>query len=315
MSLQRRADDTPDLQVKQTFAQIAGEGNLFAGNKDNLQVVYSNIAGQENPLHVNNWRAIVNYAGSTTMIEPLKAYNDYRLFYYFAPMQALTDPLYLPEGESLLEDNDPDAYQGLDPTPTLGDTYSKISIKMFNRINDIYRNSFEGIPFIRLGYADMNFILAEAAERGWIDNPAKTYYEEGIRASFNFVRATVPDELIYTQGIYITDEYIDSYIRSEQVSYKTSGSSDERIRQIYTQSYFASFLHLQWDAYLEYRRTKYPEFPVNPETNQNDQTDKIPMRWLYPQGEINYNKEQMDIALQRQWSGIDNINNLMWILQ
>ena len=55
----------------------------------------------------------------------------------------------------------------------------------------------------------MNFVLAEAAERGWISGSARTYYERGIRASFDFVRSTVPSE--YNQGMNITDDYIDQY--------------------------------------------------------------------------------------------------------
>ena len=81
------------------------------------------------------------------------------------------------------------------------------------------------------------------------------------------------------------------------------------------QAYLASFFHLQWESYFEYRRTENPDLPINPETNLNEVRDKIPMRWLYPQNEINYNKQQMDIALQNQWNGVDNINNIMWIIK
>lgn len=315
MSLQKRTEDTPDLQIKQKFAQIVKESPLFESNADNLQIVFANKNGQENPMHVTKWRAMETYPGSETLINPLKQYKDYRLFYYFAPIQALTDPLYLPKGETLLKRNDWNAYIGLDPTAPISETAVKVSSKMYNRTNDIYRTNFVGVPVIRLGYADMNFVLAEAVERGWINGSAKEYYEKGIRASFDFVKSTVPDEEIYTQGMAITDEYIYEYLNGPDVSYKSNGSINDRLKQIWMQAYLASFFHLQWESYFEYRRTENPDLPINPETNLNEVRDKIPMRWLYPQNEINYNKQQMDIALQNQWNGVDNINNIMWIIK
>ena len=36
---------------------------------------------------------------------------------------------------------------------------------MHSRPNDVYRLSYVGVPCIRLGYADMNFLLAEAVEK------------------------------------------------------------------------------------------------------------------------------------------------------
>lgn len=43
--------------------------------------------------------------------------------------------------------------------------------------------------------------------------------------------------------------------------------------------------------------------------------DKIPMRYMYSDSESNFNKEQLNLALQRQWGGTDDVNNLMWILK
>lgn len=313
MSLQRRADDTPELQVKETFAGIVADGILFTGNEDNLQVTYEDKDGQKNPLHASETRSVEVYAGTTTLIDPLKTYGDYRLFYYFSPMQALTDPLYLPEGGTLLDVSDWDAYRGVEAAGVFSTERGKIDTYMHCRPNEVYRLSYTGVPSIRLGYADMNFILAEAAERGWITGSAKAYYEEGIRASFRFVKATVPAE--YNHGREITDAYVDAYLAGPHVAYKEHGVAADRLQQIAMQAYLASYFHLAWDSYFEYRRTGYPQLPVNPETNLNDRKDRIPLRWLYPETEINYNKEQLLIALDRQWGGVDDSNNSMWILK
>ena len=313
MSLQKRAGDTPDLQVEESFARIVSGGVLFTGNADNLQVTYENKSGQKNPLRESYTKSIDIYAGTTTLIDTLKRYGDYRLFYYFSPMQAFTDPLYLPDGESLLQPGNWDAYRGVDAAGAFSTERSKIDKLMHCRPNEIYRLSEVGVPAIRLGYADMNFILAEAAERGWIAGPAKAYYEEGVRASFAFVKATVPPE--YNHGREITDAYVTDYLAGTEVAYRESGSVQDRLRQIWMQAYLASFFHLAWDSYFEYRRTGYPVLPVNPETNLNDKKDRIPVRWLYPEAETDYNKEQLSIALERQWGGVDETNEVMWVLR
>ncbi len=313
LALSKRADDTPNLLVKETFARIVGEGNLFGSNADNLQVSYSDKAGQQNPLHYTQTKSINVYAGTNVIVDPLKAYKDYRLFYYFDPMQAMTDPLYLPEGETLLERDDWNAYTGVDPSAPFNVEQKKITTYMHSRFNGVYRNSYIGVPSIRLGYSDMNFMLAEAAERGWISGSAKTYYEAGVRASFDFVRTTVPAE--YNNGVAITDGYIADYLASAPVTYKVNGTVAERMEQIWMQSYLASFFHLAWDSYYTYRRVGYPQLPVNSETNLNSSKNKIPVRWLYPEGEVNYNKEQLQIALERQWKGADDVNSVMWLLK
>lgn len=313
MSLQKRAEDTPELDVKAQFAKIVNEGNLFSGNDDNLQIVYSDLETNRNPLHKDYTRSIEVYAITTMLIDPLKEYRDHRLFYYSAPAQALTEPMHLPEGETLRRPDEWEAYRGVDVAGVFDVEKKKISLLLHSRPNNVYRLTFTGVPCIRLGYADMNFILAEAAERGWIPGTGKQYYEDGVRASFEFVRTTVP--AVHNNGVSITDEYIDAYLKGEKTAYKEGGTTPDRLKQIWMQSYLAGYFHMAGDAYFEFRRTGYPAYPINPDTNLNTQSDKIPMRWMYPNSENNYNKEELKAALERQWGGVDDVNNIMWILK
>ena len=70
-----------------------------------------------------------------------------------------------------------------------------------------------------------------------------------------------------------------------------------------------------FDAYYEYRRTGYPELPINPKTNRNTVKDKIPVRWMYSTWEYDFNRESVEEAVARQYGGLDDNNKLMWILQ
>jgi len=69
------------------------------------------------------------------------------------------------------------------------------------------------------------------------------------------------------------------------------------------------------DAYMDYRRTGYPEFPINPSTNQNEKTDRIPVRFMYPSSESSYNTDNLQKAIDNQFNGNDNVNEEMWILK
>ena len=55
---------------------------------------------------------------------------------------------------------------------------------------------------------------------------------------------------------------------------------------------------------------------LNPNSNMNptDNT-KFPTRWQYPQNEINYNTDNLNEAVQRQYNGSDDFNGIMWILK
>ena len=111
----------------------------------------------------------------------------------------------------------------------------------------------------------------------------------------------------------VDQDYIDNYFTGEAAFKSTS---DEQLKQIWTQRYILNFLQSDIGSYFEYRRTGFPEFPINESTSLND-NDKgaIPMRWLYPTSEASYNNENLTEALDRQYDGYDEINKLMWLLK
>ncbi len=70
-----------------------------------------------------------------------------------------------------------------------------------------------------------------------------------------------------------------------------------------------------WNSYYEFRRVGYPVLPVNELTNLNAVKAQLPRRWLYPAKELSNNRAQVEEAISRQFSGNDDVNELMWILQ
>ena len=80
------------------------------------------------------------------------------------------------------------------------------------------------------------------------------------------------------------------------------------------QKYIASYLQIPLDAFFNNRRSGLPVLPINPESNQNVPSDILPKRWMYPQGELDYNTENVKEAITRQYSS-DDANETMWILK
>lgn len=111
----------------------------------------------------------------------------------------------------------------------------------------------------------------------------------------------------------MTDAYMTSYVTSEKV--KLVGSMEQQLAQIVTQNYLATFLQAPYNAYFENRRTGYPTFPINPASNGNTPADKIPVRWLYPQKELDYNTENVKQAIASQFGGSDDVNLPIYILK
>ena len=69
--------------------------------------------------------------------------------------------------------------------------YAEVNLKAaagdVSKVNLRYSTDPTAEPHNLLSYAEVEFILAEASVRGWISSDAETHYENGIRASFEFL--------------------------------------------------------------------------------------------------------------------------------
>ena len=302
INLSKKTGDA-DLNVKKRFADLAASSDLMESNDDNLQLVYSNTDGQLYPLYQNDH--IQYLMISSTLTEPLKKFRDYRLFYYTAPAE-----YQLKNGKT---EDDWDAYMGIDPAAVQSENNVLHGEGKFSGVNNRYLQP-EGEPLMRISYMEQNFILAEAALRGWIGGDASAFYKKGIRASMEFIRDHTADKKEFHHGHPITADYIDSYLEEEDI--RLTGDFDHDLEMVLLQKYLGSYLqHPDNDCFYDNRRTGYPVLPVNPASNLNTVSDKLPVRWMYPQGELDYNRENVQEAIDRQYEGNDDFNEQMWILQ
>lgn len=304
LSLSKKEADS-DLRIKERFANAVAQKSLMESNDDNMQIVYQNKAGMYYPYCRINSTQYKGPALTTVLLDPLKEFEDYRLFYYAEPAAAM-----LAAGKSA---SDWEAYVGIDPSMDYGEQGKMMVSEMMCYLNNRYVENFAGEPVQRLGYAEQQFILAEAALRGWISGDASAYYKKGIEGAMRFVADNTPDG--FDHGRPITNNYIQEYLEKDKI--RLNGNFEHDLELIILQKYLAGFFQYRNDQYFEYRRTGYPKFPINPATNMNDEgfKDRIPVRWRYTQTQYNTNRENLQVALDRQFGGQDSNNDLMWILK
>jgi hypothetical protein len=304
-----KKESDPDLDVKGRFADIVARQQLMLSNDDNLQITYGEEESNEYALYrISDRNRDYMYPDMTSpVMDVLKQYEDRRLFSFAEPCKAKT--------AAGVAETEWDAYGCVDPS--LRYTEEIIPYRNAGNVSLLNNRFFEiqsGQPTIKHGYAEQNFILAEARLRGWItDGNANDYYKEGIRASMKFNAQYTPAS--YAHGMPITNDWIEEFLQKLEIQLEGSTLTDDNLRKIITQKYLAAFMHDTYNSYYEYRRTGYPALPINPSSNMNTIPDRMPLRWMYSETEYQYNRENVLEAVQRQFGGNDDVNQLMWILK
>jgi hypothetical protein len=154
--------------------------------------------------------------------------------------------------------------------------------------------------------SEIYFLLAEAALNGnELDGDAKTNFEKGIIASFDFLSRTGASYAL-PQGVN-PEADVQNYIAVNAGNYladfDAASTDDEKLEAIITQKYIASNILFSHETWNEFRRTGYPRISgTSPTTtflsilSQSTRADKLPVRLIYPQTEYNLNKNTPVLA-------------------
>jgi hypothetical protein len=281
MSLSLKESNTT-LDIKTRFANIVNNPSthpLMTGNVDNGQLTFYDLQGNRYT-HYNDNDLQTAYYMEETFIDLLKSKKDPRLFTF-----AEKAPKY-----ASLPDNDFNAYGGVKGSAPINENNDRVVAGEASKIKARYFNNPVNEPSVALGYPELQFILAEGVIRGWIGGDAAEYYNKGVTASMQFY------------GIAQTD--IDAYLTLNPYT---------NLQSVMTQKYLASFLGGGWQMFYEQRRTGMPVFDVSGDGVLNNK--KIPVRWMYPETELQNNQQHVNDAIARQFSAGDDINAQMWLLK
>jgi hypothetical protein len=144
-----------------------------------------------------------------------------------------------------------------------------------------------------MNYAELKFILAEAAVKGWIAGDAETYYDDGAK---NSITLWLPN-----WSVPVT-----TYLQDAAMEWIPGATVDEKMERIHLQKYYALFLNdlQQW---FEYRRTGHPALPQGSGLRNNG---IMPARMTYPVYVQSTNPTNYQIAVASQ--GPDVISTQVW---
>ncbi|MEM6376812.1 MAG: SusD/RagB family nutrient-binding outer membrane lipoprotein [Bacteroidota bacterium] len=167
-------------------------------------------------------------------------------------------------------------------------------------------------------YAEQEFFLAEAVQRGFISGDAQQHYENGIQASIDFYEASFSSEAY--QGAYGNEglSNLNDYLSQASVDYNGGRS---KLTLIAEQKWIASFL-LGLEPYFDHRRTMLPQLRASSGAENfgpNGSGSKFPSRAAYSDAELANNPNNVaaarangfDISIQSDESRNEA---RMWIL-
>jgi hypothetical protein len=200
-------------------------------------------------------------------------------------------------------------YVGI-PSAFIGEIPGNSSVSKISALFWSSGSSVNKIQFI--GYAEQLLMLAEAAEKGYINSAIspQDYYEDGIEASYDFrsgmIRAGISAGKSPLSTMKTWSEVETEYLSHSDVVYE--GTSEEKLEKIGTQMWIALYGHI--DAWFHHRRTGFPKLIPGPEAQNYG---KMPVRFNYPDNEKIFNSANYKAALELQ--GPDDLNTKMWLIK
>ncbi|MDO5663730.1 MAG: RagB/SusD family nutrient uptake outer membrane protein [Bacteroidia bacterium] len=288
----------PALAQQMAEEAIKHPVGVFTANTDNAQ--YSNFGKDGNPLylasHVWNGGDIRVAADITSY---MNGYKDPRASKYFI--------------SSKLDDVE-NGFYGLRrgaPVPPA------ITAQAYTNFNITATT-----PVLIMGAAEVYFLRAEGALRGWsMGGTAEEFYKKGVQASFAQWGAEGADTYLADKESK-PDSYKDplgdyNYSGATSVitiAWDATADFEKNLERIITQKWIANFPFLNIESWSEYRRTGYPIlFPVVVNNSSGEVDTNLGARRLkYPQQEITSNETNVNYAIANYLKGPDNMGTRVW---
>lgn len=267
-------------------------GGLMQSNDDNAALFWPGDGIYNNPWS-DNYKTRDDYRVSKTLLDIMNPTGDPRVAIFAQPTAA-----------------DPTTYNGLQNALThaqAGTFFTTTSRPgAFLYPGATAYGTFGGAgakaPTFMMTYPEVQFLLAEAAERGIAGLAAAQaagFYTEGVRSSIEMWS----DVNVAAGGPAVSSAQIDAYLARPEVAYQ---GGVEGLRQISTQKW----IHLYTDgaeAWAEWRRTCAPAtVRPGPAATQNT----VPRRLMYSPTEYSVNRAQVDAAVAAQ--GEDTFNSRVY---
>ncbi|AKP51423.1 SusD/RagB family nutrient-binding outer membrane lipoprotein [Cyclobacterium amurskyense] len=193
-------------------------------------------------------------------------YADVKFTRHFNPNMAdYNSDLYVGLPPSILT---PESYNG-NPIPGQGTQNLHVS-----QLDPVYSTAGSAGDILKariISAAEVSFIFAEAALKGWNVGDAEMHYNMGIEQSLE---------------VWGKSDMYDAFIMQPEVAFNNS------IEQVITQKWVANWSN-GTEAFADYRRTGFPDLSAGPLSPQ----PQVALRFQYGNDEYNNNPDNIDAAL------------------
>jgi hypothetical protein len=262
----------------QTAFEEANASGAFTSNADNALFPYAD-GSDANPFYYNRFIDKRNdYAASNVLLDYLVANSDPRLPCFFN--KATASGNWVGEVYGLSEAN-------AAATPN-----SSVSLP-----SDLMVSA--SLPGIMMDYAQVEFMMAEAAERGWAVSGAQTHYDAGVTASIEFWTDL--------NGSPASTGDITAYLAKDSVNYTHASSGANYKEKIGRQKWIALF-NQGIQGWAEWRRLDFGVLQLPADGNLEG--TGIPKRMKYAQDEQTLNSGNYSSAVAAQ--GADTQDTRVW---
>ncbi len=157
-------------------------------------------------------------------------------------------------------------------------------------------------PYFHMTYAEVEFLLAEAAIRGWGASDATNHFTNGIIASMELAS-------LYPDAPQIEQTDIDNFVALNPLP----ATSPDDMRVIHEQMWVNFYMN-GVEAYANFRRSGYPELTpfTSVEWYSSGTGGIIPRRFFYPEFESVNNSVNYQEAIDRMGGTDDWLTPVWW---
>lgn len=257
------------LDVAQELQSIFSAGDYIQTNADNGVFVFSGSRPNSfrmQKLRVGDFNQFVMSQLSDTILGEL---NDPRIDVFFRLSNDQVDA---------------DGYNGL--INGIDASSTSIVSANYSAAGTLFREDTEGLQANLITAWETAFLLAEAAERGFIAASAQTLYNDAVTMAFDYWGTALPA----------------TYLTVGPAAYTTG----DPIEQIMTQKWIANTIN-GYESWIEYRRTGFPQL-LNVAASLNG--GLIPVRMPYPTDEAALNAANYNEASAA--TNGNSINSKVW---
>jgi len=234
---------------------------LMTGSTDDAKLLYASQVFQQYPLYAAQvYFNTRNITGSATVINYFNTLNDPRVADF-----------YLPTANSVTAGTP--AYAG-----ELQGDWKALSAQPDNGFSPPGPEVLSATASCRfLTASESYFLQAEAVARGYMSGSAATLYESGITQSW----------MAWTNSS-TNIANLPAYMAQDSVNFAKATTLPLQIRYIITQKWLSMCGNQNFEAWTEWRRTRYPQvFTVSLSSVLGGTL--MPLRMVYPTSEINDN--------------------------